>query len=196
MATQTGSTTGNRKRRDQIAILNARQSLLPQMLMNQQRAEDLARADELKNIQIAQFDKQYGLDQERIDFEKKSYRQQKNAAERSARIGMGLEAGKLGVNIAQNYGGNTVGGFAGSMGDMFSSPGFGSEMSPMLSNLSLGSAVGGGLVGFGVSQLMHKKKKGYRMAAGAGAGALLGGLSSGIGGAISGGLGGAFGGLF
>jgi len=196
MATQTGSTTGNRKRRDQIAILNARQSLLPQMLMNQQRAEDLARADELKNIQIAQFDKQYGLDQERIDFEKKSYRQQKNAAERGARIGMGLEAGKLGVNIAQNYGSNTVGGFAGSMGDMFKSPGFGSEMSPMLSNLSLGSAVGGGLVGFGVSQLMHKKKKGYRMAAGAGAGALLGGLSGGIGGAISGGLGGAFGGLF
>ena len=197
MATQTGSTTGNRKRRDQIAILNARQSLLPQMLMNQQRAEDLARADELKNIQIAQFDKQYGLDQERIDFEKKSYRQQKNAAERGARIGMGLEAGKLGVNIAQNYGSNTVGGFAGSMGDMFKSPGFGSEMSPMLSNLSLDSAVGGGLAGFGVSQLMgKKKKKGYKMAAGAGAGALMGMLSGGAGGAISGGLGGAFGSLF
>jgi len=196
MATQMGSTTRNKRKLDQIAILNARQGLLPQMLMNQQRSEDLARANEMKNIQIAQFDQQYAQDQERMDFEKKSYRQQKNASERGARIGMGLEAGKLGVNIAQNYGDKTVGGFVSSIGSMGSNPGLGSGMSPMLSNLSLGSAVGGGLAGFGVSQLMGKKKKGYKMAAGVGAGALMGMLSGGAGGAISGGLGGAFGSLF
>ena len=197
MATQMGSTTRNKRKLDQIAILNARQSLLPQMLMNQQRSEDLSRANEMKNIQIAQFDQQFELDQDRVDFEKKSYRQQKNASERGARIGMGLEAGKLGVNIAQNYGNKTVGGFADSIGNLTNTQGLGSGMSPMLSNLSLGSAVGGGLAGFGVSQLMgKKKKKGYKMAAGAGAGALMGYLSGGTGGAISGGLGGAFGSLF
>ena len=59
MATQMGSTTRNKRKLDQIAILNARQGLLPQMLMNQQRSEDLARANEMKNIQIAQFDQQF-----------------------------------------------------------------------------------------------------------------------------------------
>ena len=196
MATQMGSVSRNKRKLDQIAILNARQGLLPQMLMNQQRSEDLARANEMKNIQIAQFDQQYAQDQERMDFEKKSYRQQKNAAERCARIGMGLEAGKLGVTIAQNYGGSTVGGFTSSLGTMVGDTGLGSGMNPMISNLSLGSAVGGGLAGFGVSQLMGKKKKGYKMAAGAGAGALMGMLSGGAGGAISGGLGGVFGSLF
>ena len=197
MATQMGSVSRNKRKLDQIAILNARQGLLPQMLMNQQRSEDLARANEMKNIQIAQFDQQFEQDQERMNFEKKSYRQQKNASERGARIGMGLEAGKLGVNIAQNYGDKTVGGFTSSLGTMVGNTGLGSGMSPMLSNLSLGSAVGGGLAGFGVSQLMgKKKKKGYKMAAGAGAGALMGMLSGGAGGAISGGLGGAFGSLF
>lgn len=192
-----GSTTRNKRRLDQIAILNARQSFLPQMLMNQQRSEDLARAEELKDIQIGQFDKQYNLDQERLGFEKTSYRQQKNANERAARVGMGLEAAKLGVNIGTNYGNKTVGGFAGGLGDMIGSPGLGSGMSPMISNLSLGSAVSGGLAGFGASQLMgKKKKKGYKLAVGAGAGALMGALSGGAGGAIAGGLGGAFGSLF
>lgn len=192
-----GSVSRNRRKLDQIAILNARQSLLPQMLMNQQRSEDLARANEMKNIQIAQFDQQYAQDQERMDFEKKSYRQQKNAADRSARIGMGLEAGKLGLTVAQNYGDKTVGGFAGSIGQSIGDAGFGSGMNPMISNLSLGSFVGGGLAGYGAAQLMPKKaKKGYKVALGAGTGAIMGGLSGGLGGAISGGLGGAFGGLF
>ena len=197
MATQMGSVSRNKRKLDQIAILNARQGLLPQMLMNQQRSEDLARANEMKNIQIAQFDQQFAQDQERMDFEKKSYRQQKNAAERGARIGMGLEAGKLGLTVAQNYGDKTVGGFAGSIGQSIGDTSFGSGMNPMVSNLSLGSFVGGGLAGYGAAQLMPKKsKKGYKVAAGIGAGALLGGLSGGIGGAISGGIGGGFGGLF
>jgi len=192
-----GSVSRNKRKLDQIAVLNARQGLLPQMLMNQQRADDLARANEMKNIQIAQFDQQFAQDQERMDFEKKSYRQQKNAMERASRIGMGLEAGKLGVNIAQNYGDKTVGGFAGSIGQSIGDPGFGQGMNPMISNLSLGSFVGGGLAGYGAAQLMPKKsKKGYKVAVGAGTGAILGGLSGGWGGAISGGIGGGFGGLF
>ena len=151
----------------------------------------------MKNIQIAQFDQQFAQDQERMDFEKKSYRQQKNAAERGARIGMGLEAGKLGVNIAQNYGNKTVGRFTESIGESIGNVGFGAGMSPMVSNLSLGSFVGGGLAGYGAAQLMPKKsKKGYKVAMGAGTGAIIGGLSGGYGGAIAGGIGGAFGGLF
>ena len=192
-----GSTTRNRRRLDQLAILNARQSYLPQMLMNQQRTEDLARADELKNIQIGQFEQQYAQDQERMAFEKKSYRQQKHAADRAARVGMGLEAAKLGVTIGTNYGGNTVGNFVSSIGDMTKSPGLGAGMSPMISNLSLGGAISGGLTGYGVSQLMgNKKKKAYKVAAGIGSGALMGGLTGGFGGAIAGGIGGGFGGLF
>jgi hypothetical protein len=114
---------------------------------------------------------------------------------------MGLEAGKLGVTIGTQYGDKTVGGLVESGGNMFSSSGtagteFASGMSPVLSNLSLGSFVGGGLAGYGASNLISKKKKGFQVAAGTGAGALLGALSGGVGGAISGGLGGAFGSLF
>ena len=196
MATQMGSTTRKRRRLDQTAILNARQSLLPQMMMNQQRQEDLTRANELKDIQIGQFDQQFAQEQERMDFAKSSYRQQKNANERAARVGMGLEAAKLGVTVGTQYGGSTVGGFAGSIGDMTSNPGLGGGMNPMISNLSLGSAVGGGLAGFGVSRMVSKKKKGKRFLMGAGAGAISGALSGGAGGAIAGGLAGAFGSLF
>ena len=196
MISQMGATTRNKRKLDQIAILNARQSLLPQMMMNQQRAEDLAHANEMKDIQIAQFDKDYALDQERMDFEKKSYRQQKNANERAARIGMGLEAGKLGVTIGTNYGKSTVGGLIDSGGQMFSNPGYTNSLSPMISNLSVGSFIGGGLAGYGTSKLMDKKKKGYKVAAGAGVGALMGMLSGGAGGAIAGGFGGGIGGLF
>ena len=196
MATQMSSTTRNKRRLDQLAILNARQSLLPQMLMNQQRSEDLARADELKNIQIGQFDKQYELDQERLDFNKQSYRQQKNTAERAARTGMGLEAAKLGVTVGTQYGGSTVGGFTKSIGDMTSNPALGSTMDPMISNLSLGAGIGGALTGFGTSRMINKKKKGARFAMGVGSGALTGALSGGLGGAIAGGIGGGFGSLF
>jgi hypothetical protein len=196
MATQMGSTTKKKRRLDQIAILNARQSLLPQMMMNKQRTEDLTRADEMKNIQIGQFDQQYEQDQERMDFAKSSYRQQKNANERAARVGMGLEAAKLGVTIGTQYGGNTVGGFTNSIGSMTGATGLGAGMSPMISELSLGAGIGGALTGFGTSRLISKKKKGARFAAGAASGALAGALSGGPGGAIAGAFGGGFGSLF
>ena len=164
--------------------------------MNQQRTEDLARADEIKNIQIGQFDQQYKLDQERMNFEKKSYREQKNANDRAARVGMGLEAAKLGVTVGTQYGGSTVGGFTDSIGSLTRNSSFGDGMSPMVSELSLGSAVSGGLVGYGVSRTASKKKKAKRFALGAGAGAIAGGLSGGVGGAITGGITGGIGSLF
>ena len=63
MAIQRGAISGGKSKRNQIAELNARQAMLPQILANKQRQEDLGRQEELKNIQMSQFNRQHSLAQ-------------------------------------------------------------------------------------------------------------------------------------
>ena len=179
-----------RLRRNQTAELEAKRALLPQIIANKRRKEDLARQEELKNIQISQFERQHFLAKKRMA-----------AEERAGEVGMGMEAAKLGTTLATRFGHKTFGdlgrstkslfGFGGSTPSSGTSGGF-------LNNLSVGSALGGGLAGFGVSKMIGKKNKLLGSLAGAGVGAALGllGGSNSMGGMISGGLGGALGGLF
>ena len=191
MPTQSGAVSGNRRKRNQIAELNARQSLLPQILANQRRTEDLGRAEELKNIQIDQFSRQH-------DLAKRGLKAQKRAGE----VGAGLEAGKLGLTIAGRYGDNSFGQTVENTKGLF---GYGSTPSGaagtasgpgFFNNLSMGAAVGGGLAGFGAAKVLGGKSKIKKGLLGAGIGALMGAFTGGSGGMMSGGFGGALGGLF
>ena len=210
MPSQMGVVTRSKRKRDQIAELNARQSLLPQMMANKQRQEDLIRYEETQKLQTDQWDKDYALAEDRQAWARKSYKKTQNATDRANRVGMGLEASKLGLNINQQYGGKTIGDTGLNANSLFSkSPntantavdqwsynkdagGAGSA----INEFQVGSFVGGGLTGYGASRLVDKKKKGKRFALGAGAGALAGFLSGGAGGALAGGIGGALGSLF
>jgi hypothetical protein len=203
---QSGAISGGSRKRNQIAELNARQSMLPQIIANQRYAEGIGREDELNQIQQNQFSRQHALNEENFSFQKKASRQARDAADRASEVGLGLEAGKLGLTVGQRYGGKTFGGVAGDAKSLFtsgvSSPstfGGGGKFGNFVSNMSVGSAVGGGLAGFGVSKLMGKKKsKLAKGLAGAATGATMGllGGSNAFGGAFSGGLGGLIGGLF
>jgi hypothetical protein len=202
---QARAVSGGSRRRNQIAELNARQSMLPQIIANQRYADEIGREDELNQIQQNQFSRQHALNEENFSFQKKASRQARDAADRASEVGLGLEAGKLGLTVGQRYGGKTFGGVAGDAKSLFtsgvSSPGTfgGGKFGNFVSNMSVGSAVGGGLAGFGVSKLMGKKKsKLAKGLAGAATGATMGllGGSNAFGGAFSGGLGGLIGGLF
>jgi hypothetical protein len=178
-----------RLRRNQIAELNARQDRLPEIIANQQRQADLIRADEMKNLQIDQWDREH-------KFAKKARR----AGDRASEVGLGLEAGKLGLSASRNYGGTTFGQLGSKAKNLFSStsstpgssPGFWGNMTP-------GSLVSGGLAGFGASKIMGGKNKFKKAGMGLAAGSILGLLSGGsnpFSGAASGGIGGLIGGLF
>lgn len=188
MANQLSIVSNNRRKRNQLAELEARQLLLPAMIANQQRQEEIKRQEELKNIQLSQFERQQALQEDQLD-----------ASERASRIGAGLEASKLGINIGNMYKNKTVGDLINKGKGLFGGTSSTTSVSPsgnFLTNLNIGSFVGGGLTGFGASRLVNKKKKGARIALGTGAGILSGLLSGGIGGAISGGIGGGIGSLF
>jgi hypothetical protein len=202
---QGGAISGGSRRRNQIAELNARQSMLPQIIANQRYAEGIGREDELNQIQRSQFSRQHALNEENFSFQKKASRQARDAADRASEVGLGLETGKLGLTVGQRYGDKTFGDVAGDAGTLFkggvSQPNTfgGGEFGNFVSNMSVGSAVGGGLAGFGVSKLMGKKKSKFAKGlAGAATGATMGLLGGGnaFGGAFSGGLGGLIGGLF
>jgi hypothetical protein len=158
MAIQSNIVSGGRRKRNQIAELNARQSMLPSIIANKQRAEDLARAEANKNTQISQFNRQFGLQQSAH-----------KAQQKASRIGMGLEAAKLGTTIVSQHGSKTA-------GDIFNYKGAGS-------NINLGAAAGGAAIGFGLGSAITKKKGGKYL--GAGLGALAGGFASSIGSGIS-----------
>lgn len=191
-------TNNPRLRRNQIAELQARQALLPQIIANKQRAEDLARDEERFQVGVQQSNRQHQLAQNRFAFEQESFRKQREATEQARRSQMGLEAGKLGLTVTSRFGDKKLGNIFGGGG---SGPSGGSGN--FISNLNVGTLAGGGLAGFGVGQMLGKKSKGLKAAAGLGTGALLGGLAGGAPGsgfnlssALSGGFGGLIGGLF
>jgi len=195
---QTGAVQGGRRKRNQIAELNARQGLLPQILANQQRTEDIQR-------QEGQFNRQLGLQEREFAFNQNAAKKSRQAADRASEVGMGLEAGKLGMTLASRYGDKSLGDVVGGAKGMFSSKPSqsynfgGGSGGNFMSNLSVGSTIGGGLAGFGAAKMLGKKKsKALKGLAGAGVGAALGLLGGGnsLGGAISGGFGGTIGGLF
>jgi hypothetical protein len=201
---QAGAISGGSRKRNQQAELNARQSMLPQIIANQRYAEGVAREKELSEIQRQQFSRQHALNEQNFAFNKRASGQARDAADRASEVGLGLEAGKLGMTIGGQYGKKTLGQTGGDFGKMFGGSGSpstfgGGKAGNFFSNLSAGSAIGGGLAGFGAAKLIGKKKsKALKGLAGAGAGAALGllGGSNAFGGAFSGGLGGLIGGLF
>lgn len=150
MAIQSNLISGGKRKRNQIAELNARQGMLPQLIANKQRAEELSRAEESKNTQISQFNRQFGLQQSQM-----------KAKEKANRIGMGLEAAKFGTTVASQFGDKAKG--------LFGSTGVGG-------NINLGHAAGGAMAGYGLGSALTKKKSGG--AIGAGLGLLAGGFGS------------------
>jgi hypothetical protein len=201
---QSGAISGGSRRRNQIAELNARQALLPQIIANQQRQEEIGRQEELNKIQQSQFGRQHGLAEREFAFRRSSAAQARQAADRASEVGLGLEAAKLGTTLSTRFGDRTVGSIAGDVKGMFGgskapSTFGGGAAGNFVSNLNVGSALGGGLAGFGVSKMLGKKaSKTTKGLAGFGVGAALGLLGGGnaLGGALSGGFGGGIGGLF
>lgn len=192
-------------RRNQVAELNARQAYLPQLIANQQRATELERQKELDAEQQRQFRANFRLQRRGQNASQRMQREQLDQQESEQRVGMGLEGIKLGSTVAQTFGRST-----GPIGSLFSkSPsgaggvGGSTTHSPnLISNMSVGSAVGSGLAGFGAGSMFGGKKKSpiKRAAFGAAAGGLLGllggGKAGGIGGSLFGGLGGGLSSIF
>lgn len=173
MATQLQSVTRNpRMKQDQVASMNARMSMLPEMLRQRERSADL-------DMQKNQFNRTMGFK-----------RRQQDAAERAQQAGMGLEAAKLGMTASMS--GNTT---LGQVPYLNKLTGTGSTG---LAGIRTGDIVGSGLAGFGASQLLGGKSKLKKGLVGAGAGGLLSMLSGGnmMAGATSGGLGSIMGSMF
>ena len=190
MASQLRKVTGNRRlTSDPRAALQARISNLPNKLAQQQQRQVIARDTKFQNKQIK--------------LQKKSAEQRRREQEAA----MGLEASKLGMNLAMSdLGSKTIGDVTGSVKGMYNSA-MGNEKTSGLkpsgnavSNFNIGGAVSSGLTGFGVGKLVGGKSKAKKSAYGAGAGALMGLLSAnkggGMSGLLSGGLTGALGGYF
>jgi hypothetical protein len=194
MAFQMGATTRNKRRIREVDALNARQTLLPQILANKERKDNLAREDDLNAQRVDQWNSEQKLANRQLSFQRKADKKSLAQQERAGQIGMGLEAGKMGVTMANRYGGQ------GSLGNIFSNnPAMTNAAggTSVLGGMNLGSGVAGGLAGFGASQMLGKgTSKTKKALLGSAAGALIGGLSGGWGGAVSGGFGGGFGGLF
>lgn len=172
MATQLQRVTGNpRLKQDQVAALNARMGLLPQMLQQKERAADI-------QMQKNQFNRQMG-------FQKDQMRVQQRAQE----AGMGLEAAKLGLTAS------TMG--SSRLGDV---PYLNKVATPgsTFGNIRTGDIVGSGLAGYGAGMMLGGKSKLKKGLLGAGAGGLMSLLSGGnmLAGATSGGIGSLVGGLF
>jgi hypothetical protein len=171
--------------------------MLPQIIQNKRRSEDLARADELNKIQQGQFNRQHSLAQNQFAFQQSSAKQARQAADRASEVGVGLEAGKTAMSVGSQYGKKTLGDLGTSARNMFGGSGTGVGLGGFVDKLNFGSMAAGGLAGFSVSKMMGKKKpKWQKSLAGAGAGAALGLLSGGFSGGLSGGFAGALGGLF
>ena len=161
-------------RREQIAGLNARLRLLPEILRQRERRQDIA-------TQAGQFNEEMGLRKKEMEL-----------AKRARQTAMGLEAAKLGATVAtSDVGQKTLGGmFGGAKGGAAGDPGF-------FGGINTGSVIGGGLAGYGASQLAGGKNKKKKALYGAGAGALTGLLSGGFSGGniMAGGISGLIGGL-
>jgi len=189
MASQMYGVTGQRKmKRNQGAELNARLQLLPSIIAAKQDKEQLAADTKFKN---------------------KSLRQEKNIAKKTSKFqkkqskqAFGMEAGKLGLNLATSDllqdGGTQIGNI---MNKFKSTPAPAPNGPPAkiqgqkqgyFSGLSIGGGLAGGLGGYGAAS-MYGGGKTKKMLIGAGAGGLMGLLGGGNG--LSGALGGLFGGM-
>lgn len=192
MASQLRKVTGNKRlTSDPRAMLQAKISRLPQRLAQKQQSEIIKRDTAFQNKQIA--------------LQKKGATQRKREQEAA----MGLEAGKLGVNIGMSdLGKKTVGDLTGGVKALGNKV-MGREKTPGIqptkptgpvNNFNVGGAIASGLTGYGVGKMVGGKNKVKKSAYGAGAGALMGLLSAnkggGLGGLISGGLTGGLGGYF
>jgi hypothetical protein len=151
----------------------------------------------------AQFERTIGLEEQRFALQKK----RNKLADRQSEIGLGLEATKLGTNLAFSpMGKENVGQTLGIKSGIFGG-GDGSTKPTgkpgMFGGLKLGSAVSSGLTGFGLGKMVggSKKKKALFGAVGGGLmGLLSGGKSSSVGqaglkfglGSLLGGIGGLF----
>lgn len=183
MASQLRKVTGNRRlTSDPRAILAAKISRLPQKMAQKQQSEIIKRDTAFQNKQIA--------------LQKKGATQRKREQEAA----MGLEAGKLGVNLGMSdLGKKTVGDLTGGVKSLGRKVGIGSDKTPgikpttatgPISNFNVGGAISSGLTGYGVGKMVGGKNKVKKSAYGAGAGALMGLLSANKGGGMSGMLGG------
>lgn len=189
MPSQMIGVTGNRRlRRDQLSELNARLGMLPTMLSQQQQKEQLAQEYNFRERELKQGKQQAD----------KMAAFQKSQAQRE----MGLEIGKLGVNVSTSpYLKKTV-------GEMTTSPmpPKGRSVSEIqqgqptsggyFANLSPNAVLSGGLAGFGIGNMFNKKSKLSKSLLGMGAGALTGMISGGTSGGMQGGFAGLIGGLF
>jgi hypothetical protein len=172
-------------------------------MANKQRAEDIDREEARNAEQVRQWSRQHALNQSSFAESKRQFAAKQAMEERKSEVGMGLEAGKLGVTMASK-GGKTLGDIwqggkeLGVPGMGAPGTGFGSA-GGFMSNLNIGQIAGGGLAGYGMSKMLGKKaSKVTKGLAGAGVGAALGLLGGGnaFSGMLSGGFGGGIGGLF
>lgn len=206
MASQMVGLTGlQRLRPNQLAAMRARLRLLPQQLA----AEQERRFHE-ENIaqQQAQLDFEKQAQKANQKLAKKQMKQEKRQEETAA----GMQAGTLGLNLAQR-GGGSITDMSRGIKSLFSgksveaanlAPQTATGGAGLLSNMSLGNTVGSGLVGFGTGKLLGGKNKFLKSLTGAAAGGLLGLLGGGgsaAGGSalaksVTGGLFGGLGGLF
>lgn len=182
MASQLRRVTGNPSRRTGVANakLQARINRLPQMLQNRQSQAILKRDTAFQNSQIA--------------LQRSAAKQRKREQE----AGMGLEASKLGVNLAMSdMGGKTLGDITRGAKDLYGNAfkkGYTNKAVPTgaargwQDKVSVGGALSSGLTGYGVGKLVGGKSKTKKSLYGGGAGALLGMLSAPKGGGMMGGL--------
>jgi hypothetical protein len=170
MASQFGILGKRRTTGGQVNALNARLSRLPQLIANQQRAEDIERETRYQSATLSQA------------------RREQRVAERAAQVGTGLEAGKLGFTVSNQYGNKSLGDLMGGR--------FGTGPGSVFGGINIGSGLSGALAGYSAGQMIGGKNKWKKSLAGGTTGALLGLLGGGPSGAISGGIGGAIGGLF
>jgi hypothetical protein len=184
MGALTGNTALSRKKR--LAQINA---TAPQLFARKQAEFERRRAEEELDISKKGLEiEAAGLEQQKLFNEKNLQLQSRTnrSNQRAAQKAMGMEAGKLGLNMATGPG--TSGGVAG----------FGSNLFGTGAGLGLGS-LGSGLAGFGAANLFGGDNKLKNLAIGAGAGALTnlftGGGIGPMGGLLDAGIGGLFGGL-
>ena len=194
MANQMVAVSNNpRLRVRESAKLAGRMPMLTQIIANKQRQEDIDRQQEQFNRSFGQAERQLGLDRARFASEQEQFKKSQALQRRQQQIGMGLEAAKLGLTTSKDFGGKTLGDLSKNVTKSFGAEKNIFSGTPGVSNFDAGSAVSGGLLGFGASALIPGKNKALK----AGVGALAGGLSSFLGGGsfISGSLGGALGGF-
>lgn len=196
MASQLRRVTGNRRlTSDPRAALQAKIANLPNRLAQQQQREVIKRDTRFQNKQIA--------------LQKKSAAQRRREQEAT----MGLEASKLGMNLAMSdLGGKTIGDVTGGVKALknkvmgtektsgIQSTGPKQPTGNAVKDFNIGGAISSGLTGYGVGKLVGGKSKAKKSMFGGGAGALMGLLSAnkggGLSGLLSGGLSGALGGYF